>query len=94
MLCPREIAGIRQSAPPMLVPWPPRYFVNECTTMSAPCSKGRLKYGGRHRVVDNQGHAVPMGDRRNPLESVTLPCGFPVTPDKMAFVFSSMSGLE
>ena len=28
-------------APPMLLPWPPRYLVSECTTMSAPCSNGR-----------------------------------------------------
>ncbi len=31
--------------PAMALPWPPRYFVAECTTMSAPCSNGRMRYG-------------------------------------------------
>ncbi len=29
--------------PPIVVPWPPMYFVAECTTMSAPCSSGRQR---------------------------------------------------
>ncbi|MNT85622.1 hypothetical protein D3C72_2258090 [compost metagenome] len=29
--------------PPMELPWPPRNFVAECTTMSAPCSSGRSR---------------------------------------------------
>ena len=29
----------------MEVPWPPRYFVAECTTTSAPHSRGRMRYG-------------------------------------------------
>jgi len=28
---------------PTLLPWPPRYLVSECTTMSAPCSNGRSR---------------------------------------------------
>ena len=31
--------------PPSVVPCPPMNFVAECTTMSAPCSNGRIKYG-------------------------------------------------
>ena len=31
--------------PPIAVPWPPRNFVAEWTTMSAPCSIGRSRYG-------------------------------------------------
>ena len=31
--------------PPIEVPCPPRYFVAECTTMSAPHSNGRIRYG-------------------------------------------------
>jgi hypothetical protein len=29
--------------PAIDVPWPPRYFVAECTTMSAPHSSGRMR---------------------------------------------------
>ena len=29
--------------PPSEVPWPPMNFVAECTTMSAPCSIGRMR---------------------------------------------------
>src|SRR5688572_20532518 len=29
----------------MVVPWPPRNLVAECTTMSAPCSNGLMRFG-------------------------------------------------
>jgi hypothetical protein len=32
-------------APPIEVPWPPMNFVRLCTTMSAPHSSGRMRYG-------------------------------------------------
>ncbi len=32
-------------APPMDVPWPPMNLVRLCTTMSAPHSMGRMRYG-------------------------------------------------
>ena len=31
--------------PPRVVPWPPMNFVAEWTTISAPCSMGRIRYG-------------------------------------------------
>ncbi len=31
--------------PPIEVPWPPSHLVSEWTTMSAPCSMGRQRYG-------------------------------------------------
>ena len=31
--------------PPIDVPWPPMNFVAECTTMSAPCRSGWMRYG-------------------------------------------------
>ncbi len=43
--------GAKSNVPPSTmtpaidVPWPPRYFVAECTTMSAPHSSGRMRYG-------------------------------------------------
>ena len=33
------------TTPPMEVPWPPMNFVAEWTTMSAPWSIGRIRYG-------------------------------------------------
>ena len=50
----------------MVVPWPPRNFVAEWTTMSAPCSIGRSRYGRRHGVVHDQrdtGRVRGVGDR-------------------------------
>ena len=35
----------RRSRRRSTVPWPPRYLVAECTTMSAPHSNGRIRYG-------------------------------------------------
>ena len=54
--------------PPIAVPWPPRYLVAECTTMSAPCSNGRMRYGRGHGVVDDQRHAGRVRDGRHRLE--------------------------
>ena len=31
--------------PAIAVPWPPRYLVAECTTMSAPVLERRIRYG-------------------------------------------------
>ena len=36
---PVELAAVHDHAADRL-PWPPRNLVSECTTMSAPCSKG------------------------------------------------------
>ena len=41
---PREFAQ-STTMPPIVVPCPPRYLVTEWTTMSAPCSNGRHRYG-------------------------------------------------
>ena len=35
----------RTITPPIDVPWPPRNLVVECTTMCAPHSSGRMRYG-------------------------------------------------
>ena len=54
--------------PPMTVPWPPMNLVAECTTMSAPCSIGRHRYGVGHRVVDDQRHARLVRDAGDRLD--------------------------
>ena len=51
-------------APPMVVPWPPKNFVSEWTTISAPNWIGLSRIGRRHRVVDDQRHAVAVRDVR------------------------------
>src|SRR5215831_11889918 len=48
--------------PPIAVPWGPIYFVVECTTIAAPCSRGR-QINGRGRVVHDQRHAELAPDR-------------------------------
>jgi hypothetical protein len=42
----------------MVVPWPPRYLVALCTTMSAPRSQRVAQVRAGHGVVDDQRHAV------------------------------------
>lgn len=44
--------------PPSVVPWPPRNFVAECSTMSAPCSIGSTEVRRRQRRVDHQRDVV------------------------------------
>ena len=46
--------------PPMDVPWPPMYFVAECTETSAPWSNTRQWIGVGRRVVDDQRQALGM----------------------------------
>ena len=48
--------------PPIVVPWPPRYLVAEWTTMSAPMRERVAQVRRRHRVVDDQRHAVRVRD--------------------------------
>ena len=43
--------------PPMEVPWPPRNLVAEWTTISAPCSIGRQRYGEAMVLSIDQRHA-------------------------------------
>ncbi len=51
--------------PPIDVPCPPRNFVAEWTTMSAPCSIGRQQVGRRHGVIDHERHAGFVRDLRD-----------------------------
>ena len=46
--------------PPSVVPWPARYLVAECTTMSAPSASGLHRNGLGHGVVDDQRQPVRM----------------------------------
>ena len=67
------------TTPPSDVPCPPRNFVAECTTMSAPCSIGRHRYGGGRRGVDDERDAVRVGDVGQAGEVGDEPDGLAIT---------------
>ena len=56
------------TTPPSEVPWPPRNFVAECTTMSAPHSIGRHRYGVATVESTTSGMPACVGDRGETLE--------------------------
>ena len=54
--------------PPTMSEWPPRYFVVECTTTSAPSATRLLQRGRGEGVVDDHEHArlvAELGERRD-----------------------------
>ena len=62
--------------PAIEVPWPPRYFVAEWMTTSAPHSQRADQVRRRDRVVDDERHARPRGPRRpRPAMSSTIGLG-------------------
>ena len=55
------------SAPPITSEWPPRYFVVECTTTSAPSDERLLQRGRGEGVVDDDERADRVAElRRGP----------------------------
>jgi hypothetical protein len=48
--------------PPSVVPWSPMNFVSEFTTMVGPVLDRAKQNGCRHRIIDDQRHAMPVGD--------------------------------
>ncbi|MNC92063.1 hypothetical protein D3C83_84260 [compost metagenome] len=77
--------------PPMQVPCPPRYLVSECTTMSAPCSNGRHRYGVGTVLSTMSGAPCACAIFARRSKSVTLPSGLPIDSQKIALVFASTS---
>ncbi|MCY1539212.1 hypothetical protein D9M68_747890 [compost metagenome] len=77
-------------APPTLLPWPPRYLVNDCTTMSAPCSIGRSRYGDGTVLSTISGRPWRCASSARAAMSVILPSGLPTDSAKMALVRSSI----
>ena len=75
----------------MVVPCPPMYFVNECTTMSAPCSIGLNKYGDGTVLSTISGILCLCATRAISGISTTLAAGFPIDSQKIAFVFLSIN---
>ena len=77
--CPSGNLPDSTTMPPIVVPWPPRYFVTEWMTMSAPCSNGRQRYGEASVLSMTSGTPAPcaiVGDA--PRVSQTLSCGLPI----------------
>ncbi len=74
------------TTPPMLVPWPPRNLVAECTTMSAPHSIGRHRYGVAKVLSTMRGRSCSWAIAATDSMSSTLPPGLPIVSAKNAFV--------
>jgi hypothetical protein len=73
--------------PPIEVPWPPRNFVVECTTMSAPHSSGRIRYGVGTVLSTMSGTPLSCATPETPSRSSTSFFGLASVSPKNAFVF-------
>ena len=62
----------------MLVPWPPMNFVAEWTTMSAPHSIGRQRYGVANVLSIISGASCSWAIEATVSMSSTLPPGLPI----------------
>jgi len=75
-------------APPSVVPWPPRNFVSEFTTMSAPWSMGRSKIGEATVLSTMSGTPWAWATRARASMSQMFPAGFAdaLAKDRARFV--------
>ena len=73
-------------APPIDVPWPPMNFVSECTTMSAPHSNGRIRYGVGIVLSSTSGMPSAWATAETPSMSNTSFFGFESVSPKNSFV--------
>ncbi len=64
--------------PPIDVPWPPMNLVAECTTMSAPCSIGRISHGLATVLSTISGHAGLVGDVGDAADVEEVVLGLPM----------------
>jgi len=78
-------------APPTVVPCPPMYLVRECTTMCAPCSKGRQRKGVGTVLSTMSGTPWASAISAQRATSTTLPAGLPIDSQNSARVLPSMS---
>jgi hypothetical protein len=76
------------TTPPSVVPWPPRNFVAEWMTTSAPCSIGRHRYGVA--VVESTTSGIPASRATSarPATSAISPEGFATTSANRSLVRS------
>ena len=73
--------------PPIAVPWPPRNLVAECTTMSAPYSIGRSRYGVGTVLSTISGTPASRATSATARTSSTLPRGLPSVSANSSLVF-------
>jgi hypothetical protein len=69
------------------VPCPPRNFVAECTTMSAPCSNGRMRYGVAIVLSTMSGTPAACAWSATLRMSRMLMRGLPIVSAKKSLVF-------
>ena len=74
-------------APPTLTPWPSRYFVVECVTMSAPHSMGRQFTGVGNVLSTMSGTPCVCAAAAKRLISSTDSAGLAIVSPNTAFVF-------
>ena len=72
--------------PPIELPWPPRNLVSECTTMSAPWSIGRIRYGVASVLSTISGTPALRATAEIASMSVTVPEGLAIDSMKIALV--------
>ncbi len=72
--------------PPIEVPCPPMNLVAECTTMSAPCSRGWHRYGVATVLSTTNGIPCSWAMPDTPSKSSTSPLGLPMVSAKKALV--------
>ena len=73
--------------PPMLLPWPPKNLVALCTTICAPCSIGRHKYGEAKVLSTMSGMPASLAISAMAAMSMTMPPGLARLSIWMALVF-------
>ena len=78
-------------APPIVVPWPQMNLVAECTTMSAPKSIGRHKYGLGNVLSTTSGMPLSCAMLATASMSSTSIFGLPSVSAKMHLVFGPMA---
>ena len=78
--------------PPIDVPCPPMNFVAECTTMSAPHSNGRTRYGVGIVLSTISGTPASWATAATPSMSRMSLLGLPIVSPKNAFVFGRIGG--
>ena len=78
-------------APPMVVPWPQMNLVAECTTMSAPKSSGRQRYGLAKVLSTTSGMPLSCAIFATVSMSSTSIFGLPSVSAKMHLVFGPIA---
>jgi hypothetical protein len=74
--------------PPITVPEPDRNFEVEWTTMSAPCSIGRIRAGEASVLSTMSGRPCLCATAATPSRSITVPQGFTIDSQTTARVLS------